>query len=337
MAVNPLGGILPSNMIPLGFGCGGLPGQTNRESLYLLETAIDCGITYFDTARLYGFGGAEGVLGSLVPRMRERIIIASKAGILPPSRSFPSRMVNRGVKLLHKALPQLKDVLPTPTAPHLQVGIFDLPSLRKSLDTSLRELRTDYLDIFLLHECTEADVENEDVLYFLQSLQKQGKIRKFGLATGIEETMRIAKSRPLLTEVVQIASSIWNMNITRLPFRAGGVTITHSTLTSRFHELTRRISSDDSLTKQWQSAIQIDPRDKSALAKLLLAHALHLNPNGLVLFFSNNPENIRASARVATDKNSINADQIDGLNALIKNKTLMLPLEGLHRDYLRVS
>ena len=42
-------------MVPLGFGCSGLlDGLGQRESLHLLETAIDCGITYFDTARMYG-------------------------------------------------------------------------------------------------------------------------------------------------------------------------------------------------------------------------------------------------------------------------------------------
>jgi D-threo-aldose 1-dehydrogenase len=336
-AVTPLDDNLPSDMIRLGFGCGGLlHGLSRSESLYLLETAIDCGITYFDTARMYGFGGAEGVLGTLVPRRREQIIIASKAGILPPSRSIALKIANRGIKLLHKAVPQLKRLVSTPTALHPRVGIFDLPILRKSVETSLRQLRTDYLDILLLHECTEADVEKEELLYFLQGLQKQGKIRKFGIATGIEETIKIVKAHPLLTDVVQIANSIWNMNIARLPFRAGRVMITHSTLTSRFHDLTRRISSDDSLAKQWQSALQIDPRDKAALARLLLAHALYSNPDGLVLFFSRNPENIRANASVASEK-TINEDQIKGLNVLISNKELTLPLEGVHRDHLSVS
>ena len=50
-------------------------------SLRLLETAIDCGITYFDTARMYGLGAAEGLLGEVASRNRHRMIIASKAGI----------------------------------------------------------------------------------------------------------------------------------------------------------------------------------------------------------------------------------------------------------------
>jgi D-threo-aldose 1-dehydrogenase len=331
-------GILPSNMIPLGFGCGGLlHGLSQSESLRLLETAIDCGVTYFDTARMYGGGDAEGLLGTLTPSRRQQLVIASKAGILPPNHSIPMRALSRGVRLLHKVAPKLKDHVAVPAAAvHPRPGIFDLPSLRKSVETSLKELRTDYLDIFLLHECTEADVTNGELLHFLQSLQQQGKIRAFGLATGIDETIKITKSQPLLSSVLQIASSIWNMNIKRLPVRVGRLTITHSTLTGRFHELTHRISSDDSLAKQWTSALQIDPRDKAALAQLLLAYALHLNPDGPVLVFSSNPENIRASVRGATGS-GITAAQVDSLNALIRNKEQTLPLEGIHRDHLWVS
>lgn len=336
-AITTRHGILPPNMIPLGFGCSGLlHGLSRSESLRLLETAMDCGITYFDTARMYGAGGAEGVLGTLAPRRRDRIIIASKAGILPASRSIPLRALNHGIKLLHKVAPQLNDFVATPAAIHQRFGIFDLPNLRRSVETSLKEIRTDYLDIFLLHECTEAEVKNEELLYFLQSLQKQGKIRTFGLATGIEETIRIAKAHPPLSGVLQIASSIWNMNIKRLPFRSEGLTITHSTLTSRFHELTRRLSTDDSLARQWRSALQVDPHDKAALARLLLAYALHLNSDGVVLFSSSSSINIRASMGVATESR-ITPDQIDGLNALIRNKELTLSLEGIHHDHLRVS
>ena len=337
MVITASNTILPPDMVPLGFGCSGLlHGLSRRESLHLLETAIDCGITYFDTARMYGFGGAEGVLGTLARQQRERITIASKAGILPAKRSIAARAVNRGIKLLHKSIPQLKDYMPAAMAIHPRMGIFDLPNLRRSLETSLRELKTEYLDIFLLHECTEVDVETEELRYFLQGLRQEGKIRAFGVATGIEETLKIAKSRPLLCSVVQIASSIWNMNIERLSFRTEGLTITHSTLTSRFHQLAHRICSDDSLAKQWKAAIQIDPRDKMALAKLLLAYALHLNPNGLVLFYSSNSANIRASASVARE-GSISADQVEGLNVLIRNKELTLPLQGIHRDHIRVS
>jgi D-threo-aldose 1-dehydrogenase len=328
---------LPASTMPLGFGCSGLMhGLNRRESLRLVETAIDCGITYFDTARMYGFGNSEHVLGELARSCRDRIVIASKAGILPANRSLPLRAFNKGVRLLHKTAPPLKDFLaPLPeNAP--QTGIFDLPRIRKSVETSLKELRTEYLDLLLLHECTAADLTNEELLSFLRILKNQGKIRAFGLATGINETLQILAARPNLASVVQIASNIWNENISRLPARGDGLTIIHSVLTGRFHDLAQRLSHDTALAAEWRSMVQVDPRDKAALAQLLLAHALRSNPGGLVLFQTAKPENIRTTVKALTER-SVNSSQIDNLDRLVKSGGLPLPEDGIYRDYLRVS
>ena len=286
----------------MGFGCGGLVSDiSRRESLHLLETAIDCGITYFDTARMYGFGDAEAVLGKLLPRHRDSLIVASKAGILPASRSIPLRVINRGVKLLRKIASPTASGVPGLSAVKVRFGRFSVLDLRNSVEKSLKKLRTDYLDIFLLHECTDTNIQSPELQDFLQGLQKEGKIRAFGLATGIDETIRIVSSRPYLSSVLQIPNSIWDMNIKRLPSIAKGRTITHSTLTRRFHALAHKLRSNDALAKQWRSALQIDPQNKQALATLLLAHALHSNPGGMVLFFSTKPHNVRASARIGTE------------------------------------
>src|ERR1700734_2088316 len=94
-SVNILKTILPPGTNRLGFGNGGLIHDVSRaDSLRLLEVAYDSGLTYFDTARMYGFGCAEALLGDLLAGRRDRIIVASKAGILPASRSIPLRVLN---------------------------------------------------------------------------------------------------------------------------------------------------------------------------------------------------------------------------------------------------
>jgi aryl-alcohol dehydrogenase-like predicted oxidoreductase len=196
--------------------------------------------------------------------------------------------------------------------------MFALPDIRKSVETSLRKLRTDYLDIFLLHECALADIRSDELQYFLQDLQKAGKIRAFGLATGIDETIRIMESRPALGAVIQIPNNMWDGNIERLPLSAKGCTITHSALTARFHALTEQLRSDAAFASKWRPAVQIDPTDKAALAKLLLAHALHANPGGVVLFFSSKHENIRAAAKVATEA-KLDPAQIHALKAMVRD------------------
>ena len=275
-------------------------------------------------------------MGSLRPRQREGIIIASKSG---HSSGKPLDFVESAKSSGEGASQNCSSTQRSgagSTGERSPLWRLRIISSSKERRANLRELRTDYLDILLLHECTETDVKKNELLCFLQGLQTQGKIRQFGIATGIEETVKIAKSRPAFTLVVQIASSIWNMNINRLTSGGDGLRITHSTLTGRFHELTGRIASDDWLAAQWKSATQIDPRDYISLAQLLLAHALYLNADGIVLFFSSNPENIKASVKVALEK-AISLDQIRGLNFLVQNKDVMLAVNGNHRDHLSVS
>jgi D-threo-aldose 1-dehydrogenase len=118
---------------------------------------------------------------------------------------------------------------------------------------------------------------------------------------------------------VQIPNSIWDMNINLLPSDREGLTVTHSSLTSRFHALLARLSSDQPLAREWQSRTQVDPRDATALAQLLLAHALSSNPTGVILFFSSNPTNIKANVRLFKERR-IDDAQIEGLNEFVASK-----------------
>jgi D-threo-aldose 1-dehydrogenase len=313
--------LLSKRTLPLGFGCSGLLGPlTRRESLKLLETALECGITYFDTARMYGAGGAEGILGEIAPRIRDRIILTSKAGILPGKRPILSEAIYQGLRSLYKAVPRfnnsvvdgLKKYVPAPQGGKPTLGVFDIAQLRKSLETSLKELRTDYLDIFLLHECFAADVAKPELLAFLQSLQREGKIAEFGLATGIEQTLAIVDDSPDAFRVIQIANSVWERNIGRVPKSEKALTITHSCLGNRFHALANRLSTDRDVMAGWLSMTGVDPGSKQAVAQLLLAHALRENPGGIVLVSSARPANVRASAKVAHERMFDDA-QLDGL------------------------
>ena len=314
----PFQEILPRNMFPLGFGTGALFSRrrTRRDALKLLETAMDCGITYFDTARMYGAGRAEGILGELTAGKRERLILVSKAGILPQNRSLYVRAIGRGVRFLHKVAPKSKHYVPVPSASRPCFGAFGLVEFRQSVETSLQELRTDYLDILLLHECTESDFENTDLLHYLNTLKSEGKIRAFGIATDIKETTSILGRHERLLDVVQIPSAIWNMNVRKLHRTDCGLVITHSSLTGRFNVLFDRLSSDEQMAAEWHSMTQVDPRDSTRLAQLLLAHALDSNPNGIVIFFSSTPANIVANVK-SVNSRAINEEQIAGLNGLL--------------------
>jgi D-threo-aldose 1-dehydrogenase len=293
--------IIPADTLPLGFGCGGLiAGRRRRESLKLLEAAIDCGITYFDTARLYGLGEAEGILGELA-RHRDRLIITSKAGILPASRRIHMKLWNRGTKILRSAFPNSAHYVPAPASANLRFHAFSPAQVLRSVETSLKQLRTDYLDILLLHECSFSDIENPEVLELLEGLKQKGKIRAFGVATGIEETLSIISSAPRLTDIIQIPSSVLDANVKRIPASTAKLRIIHSCLKGHVQVVLRAMFSDAAAASRFCAKTGVDSRDTVAVAQLILAHALSQVPDGIVLFSSSRLRNVESNVRVAKE------------------------------------
>jgi aryl-alcohol dehydrogenase-like predicted oxidoreductase len=306
--------IIPRGTLRLGFGCGSLHGgKGRRQSLRLLETAIDCGITYFDTGRMYGLGAAESLLGEIGSRDRHRLTITTKAGILPADQSVRMRLATRGIRLAHKFLPGSERYLPMPAAAHIRFHAFSRSALQSSVERSLKELRTDYIDILLLHECSLSDIQDPRVLEFLQDLKKQGKIRAFGIATDMEATLKIAASYAHLFSILQIPSSIFDMNIRRITSWFSGLTIVHSCLTGHNGPLLSRLATNQDMAAKWKLTTGIDYRDVKSTAKLLLAHALHVNREGIVLFSTSQVENIKSNVQAVTEP-PVDLTQLEAMN-----------------------
>ncbi|HVA14965.1 MAG TPA: aldo/keto reductase [Stellaceae bacterium] len=158
MKYRPLGdtGIVVSE---IGFGAWGIGGRTVGETSYgdtddsrsaaALDSALDRGITFFDTANVYGDGHSEELIGAAFAKKRDRVVIATKAGLSkfgePPDFS----------------------------------GI----ALRRSLESSLRRLETDYVDLFQLHNPPADLFRTSSKTYAaLQDLQREGKTRAFGIS-----------------------------------------------------------------------------------------------------------------------------------------------------------
>lgn len=302
----------------LGFGCAGLMARLNRrQSAELLRTALGSGITHFDTARLYGYGEAESVLGEVLAGRRASVTVTSKIGILPPQRSgflTAARGVTRKLAALH---PTLRRMLRNRAASMVRSGVFDIPSITKSLETSLRELRTDYLDILLLHECREADLERPELLEFLEAAKRKGMIRHYGIATLIEETEAVLDRQPAFTKVVQFANNVWNRNLDRLNVVPAAAVITHSALGADFTALTGRLSADPALRRSWSDRLGCDAGNRTELAQLFLAYALQANARGAVLVSSSNPANILANVRLA-EEDATYSDRVQALVTMIE-------------------
>jgi D-threo-aldose 1-dehydrogenase len=170
----------------IGYGTAGLGRSLSaHERVRLLEVAADSGITYFDTAPLYGAGAAEEALG----RLRGDVTIATKVGIVPPS--LPRLALGRLVRRTAAAAS----------------GKFAPDDVRRQLEGSLRRLRRDCVDVLLLHEVEPDAALDPALLDQLEALRRDGKLRRAGIATGAAQAEAIlAAGAARFPEVVQVAA-----------------------------------------------------------------------------------------------------------------------------------
>ncbi len=126
----------------------------------LLRQAYDLGVTFFDTADTYGNGKGETMLADALGSVRDRIVIATKFGY---------DFYRHGEKRTgQRELPQ--DFSPS--------------YLRFAVEQSLRRLRTDYIDIYQLHNPRMWAIDSDELFATLEDLKSEGKIRAYGAALG---------------------------------------------------------------------------------------------------------------------------------------------------------
>jgi aryl-alcohol dehydrogenase-like predicted oxidoreductase len=299
---------VPPVPLRLGFGTASLLGKRSpAEGERLLDAALDAGIAYVDTARMYGNGHTEAVVGRVAKRRRDSMVIATKAGILPPSMSFPARLTRKLAGRIGMAEPAF-------AAPVFHV--FSARAFRDSVETSLRELSVDFVDVLMLHDCFSDDISAE-LLDTLGAMQREGKFGAIGLATDLAPTVAIAAAYPALFQIAQISSSIWQPNVSEATMNAVPQLGIHSIMGARFQRLADRLATDASLRKRAESLLGFDPADRGQLGRLFLAEALASNPAGFVLFSSSSPANIAANAQLAASGGAEFAAAIVRLRELV--------------------
>ena len=250
---------------PLGYGTGPFgPRMTKKEKLRLLDAALDSGIKHFDTAPMYGVGLAEAALGRFLPGRRDQVTVTTKVGLYPPPKVFrrlPGRVL-RGPLGVSRG--------------------FDIRSVRASLEHSLKVLRTDCVDLLLLHEPTAAEVTDE-LVSFLDESVRRGLARAAGTAALPAETAIVCRRPSAFPAIVQVPLDL------RIPAPEfhGRRLITHSTLSSLLF--------DPGPSGSWSNELGVDCSRPDVLAGLALAAARWLNPGGTTLFFSRREERIRAN------------------------------------------
>ena len=171
----------------LGLGCMGMsfsygPPKDKQEMISLLRTAVERGITFFDTAEVYGPFTNEELVGEALAPLRDRVVIATKFGF---DTSVDPRAMKGGGPVLNSRPEHIKEVA----------------------EASLKRLRTGVIDLFYQHR-VDPDVPIEDVAGAVKELIQAGKVRHFGLSEAGVQTIRRAHAVQPVT-ALQSEYSLW--------------------------------------------------------------------------------------------------------------------------------
>jgi aryl-alcohol dehydrogenase-like predicted oxidoreductase len=169
----------------VGFGCarigGFLQGGDRADGVRLLRSALDHGITLFDTSSMYTQGESERRLGEAFAGARESVVIATKAGYVLPAQ----RRLLAPLKPLLRPLIRRTRLSGARLPPALRGALsqdFSPAHLIRSAEQSLRRLRTDRIDLLQLHSPPSEMLENGDILEPLERLRQEGKVRHYGVS-----------------------------------------------------------------------------------------------------------------------------------------------------------
>ncbi len=168
----------------LGLGCMGMsanqgPPRDTREMTQLIRTAVDRGITFFDTAESYGPFTNEVLVGEALAPVRDKVVIATKFGWV----------LEGGADLRGRALNSRPD------------------HIKQVADASLQRLKTHVIDLFYQHR-VDPNVPIEDVAGAVKDLIAAGKVRHFGLSEAGADTIRRAHAVQPVT-ALQSEYSLW--------------------------------------------------------------------------------------------------------------------------------
>lgn len=314
---------------PVGFGCSGLTGTTRRIALRVLDSAFDSGIRHFDVARYYGYGEAERILGSFAKSHRAQITITTKFGIMPPRQTMAFRTALKVGRRVMWLLPAARKLAQRQTTQLVRASAFSIQDAQISLETSLRELGTDYIDFYLLHDYSLDDSSPEPLLAFLESARKAGKIRRFGIGTAIENTLRVLECQPGLCGIVQFQNSVLTRNIDKLAGQPSGrLIITHGSLGADYRLLSAFLGGHVDAAQEWSEKLGVDCAREETLSALMLNYAAAANSNGPVLFSSRRPARVEKNARDILER-AFSAAQVSLFGNLVrKSLSIIRPQEN---------
>jgi aryl-alcohol dehydrogenase-like predicted oxidoreductase len=183
----------------LSFGTASLHHLTSGAGRQdLLSAAFDHGFTHFDTAPSYGFGIGEAELGRFLKGKAGKVSVATKVGLYAPEGSHPNTAEVWARKLAGKLKPSLSQ----------PVVDWSISAAKKSLESSLRRLSVERVDLVLLHEPLAGSVDSDAFLKWLEEELRRGRVRAWGLAGEADRLRTWLENNHGLARVLQVRDSL---------------------------------------------------------------------------------------------------------------------------------
>lgn len=287
----------------IGLGCASFGSTcTDRQGQSILDAAYHAGVRYLDTARPYGYGKSEQIIGAWLRRLvRSEVVVASKIGreirSIHPARRFLRQRIGRFAKRVVRGRRpqeiQRKETI------RRTLKCADAGRLRESVSRSLDALGTDYLDVLMLHS-VGADAWDDDVIPALEELICQGIVRRIGLATNRTDCEQLLACG-VPANVVQFPdSALWDRPIQWRPDRNVTV-VTHSVLgrDGRMRQMMRDyFASNSQFRRRWNRVLGVEVASTAGVAECLLRCALARNVGGGVLCGVSRLQQVKAIRRI---------------------------------------
>lgn len=275
-----------------------LPSRRRRQAL--LAEAFEQGIRHFDVARMYGLGGAEGELGRFARGRREEISIATKFGIAPNGKVGRLAPLQAPARALLARFPELRARVERKDGTLHTARHYDAASACASLDVSLRELGTDYVDVLFVHDPSAVAIPDMDELVgVLEGMREAGRIRAWGVSGEAGPALLLSTGWPQC--VPQLRNDIFSFSSPQIPGKVPPIYF--GVFAAALGRIRARLLADEMLRAGWQQDTGLDCADTKVLAQLLLQDALDRNRKGGAIFATTQPQRIgEAVAAAAADR-----------------------------------
>jgi len=300
----------------IGFGCAGLFRIPDRKTRRVtLDAAYDAGIRHFDVAPMYGLGLAETELAPFLKGRRADITVTTKFGIEPTLLAKGVARVQKPMRAFLASRPAVNDELKTagqgPRSGPVGRLLYAAPgyhqrSAQLGLDRSLKELKTDYIDVFLLHDPVGNLITGiPSLVEYLNEQCRIGRIRCWGVTGQLSELPAIVQSLGQTT-VVQLKDDIFGP-----PLSTGQLfseaKITYGALAQALPLTRRFLAQSPDHMRTWSERLGTDLAEESSLPKLLLSVALQRNAAGPVLFSTTRSQRVGLAAGAAAQGGRLSA------------------------------